>query len=148
MNDFSGCKMAYIVHPPHCQPAADGPLLLVYLRDNYAEIPFPGQWDFPGGGREGDESPEICVLRELHEEFGLNLPASRLLYKQQVINQTQTGHAYFFVVLGSMSEICSIQFGHEGQYWRLMPMTEYFTHPEAIPSLVERLQSYLASLNN
>jgi 8-oxo-dGTP pyrophosphatase MutT (NUDIX family) len=32
-------------------------------------------WNLPGGRREGQESPEDYVLRELKEEFGLSLAA-------------------------------------------------------------------------
>ena len=53
--------------------------ILTYLSDDRPGLPLPAAWDLPGGGREGDETPQACVLRELHEEFGLTLPASRLL---------------------------------------------------------------------
>ncbi|MCA8348969.1 NUDIX hydrolase [Burkholderia cepacia] len=52
--------------------------ILVYRRDDKPDIPFPGLWDLPGGGRESNETPEACVLRELHEEFGLTIPGSRI----------------------------------------------------------------------
>ena len=70
---FSGAKIALIL----------GDQLVTYLRDDHAHIPFPGHWDLPGGGREGEESPEACVLRETEEEFGLRLPESRIIWKRR-----------------------------------------------------------------
>lgn len=131
--DFTGCKLAYIVDNK----------LLVYLRDNVAHIPFPGMWDFPGGGRDGDETPEECVLRELREEFGIELDASRLVYKQRVMNHTNTGYSFFFVAEGNAAEIKAIVFGSEGQYWQLMDIQEFLDHPLVSPVLKPRLDSYL-----
>ena len=43
---FRGAKLALFV----------GDDLAVILRDDIPHIPFPNCWDFPGGGREGDET--------------------------------------------------------------------------------------------
>ena len=134
-SNFSGCKLAYIFNNK----------LLVYKRDDVPEIPFPGLWDFPGGGREGEESPEECALRELEEEFSITFPASRFLYKKKVVNHSNNGYAFFFVVQGEKAEIDAISFGDEGQYWQLMPVQEYLSHPRAIPVLINRLKGYLES---
>jgi len=69
MMSFSGAKLALFL----------GVDLLVILRDDRPDIPYPGHWDFPGGGREGQETPEACALRETREEVGLVLRPSELV---------------------------------------------------------------------
>lgn len=131
--EFTACKLAYIL---------DGQLL-VYLRDDFAHIPFPNMWDFPGGLREGDETAEQCVLRELEEEFGIKLEESRLIYKKIGVNYNNTGNSYFFVAYGAQEEVDAIVFSDEGQYWQLMDIEEFFAHPQAIDRLKNRLRDFL-----
>jgi 8-oxo-dGTP diphosphatase len=47
--------------------------LLIYLRDNKPEIPFPNHWDFFGGHVEAWETPEEAMVREVKEELGIEL---------------------------------------------------------------------------
>ncbi|MEU5429221.1 NUDIX domain-containing protein [Streptomyces olivoreticuli] len=47
---------------------------LLHLRDNIEGICDPGTWSLLGGGREGEETPETAIARELKEEAGLVLP--------------------------------------------------------------------------
>jgi 8-oxo-dGTP diphosphatase len=47
--------------------------LLIYLRDNTPDIPFPNHWDFFGGHLEEGETPGQALVREVKEELGIEL---------------------------------------------------------------------------
>lgn len=47
--------------------------VLLLLRDNIKEIPYPGCWDVLGGNLDEGESPKECIIREMEEEIELQL---------------------------------------------------------------------------
>ncbi|MFO7526956.1 MAG: NUDIX domain-containing protein [Ignavibacteriaceae bacterium] len=47
--------------------------ILLMLRDNIPEIPFPDMWDIPGGHVELNEVPEQTIKREMMEEMGFDV---------------------------------------------------------------------------
>lgn len=110
-----------------------GDRLLTYLRDDRPDIPFPAHWDLPGGGREGQESPVACALRELHEEFGLTLPPARLTGRSFPSVQGPGMMSWLFSGCLTPQEIAAIRFGDEGQRWQMMPVATFLAHPRAIP---------------
>lgn len=123
MREFHGAKLL-LTHRDR---------MLVYLRDERADLPFPAFWDLPGGGREGTESPMDCARRELAEEFGLDLPPDRLSGHAFPSHASPGMTSWLFRGSLSGSDIDAIRFGDEGQEWRLMPVADYLSHPRAIP---------------
>ena len=47
--------------------------ILLYLRDNKPDIPFPNYWDLIGGHVEEGETPEEALVREVKEELDIDL---------------------------------------------------------------------------
>jgi 8-oxo-dGTP diphosphatase len=136
---FCGAKIA-LVQDAH---------VLTYLRDDYAHIPYPAHWDLPGGGREGEETAEQCALRELLEEFGLSIEASRILWRRPYPNHAGTGLPNIFMAAHlEAGEVERIVFGDEGQRWALMPIAEFLSHDRAVPHLRERLRDFLDATNH
>ncbi len=129
--EFRGAKLAVFL----------GQKLLVILRDDKPDIPFPAHWDLPGGGREGTETPQQCALRETEEEVGLKLEEIDILWSRAYTCETHT--AWFFVTRLPADMEAEIRFGDEGQRWALMDPEDYCNHPMAVPDFRSRLRDYL-----
>jgi mutator protein MutT len=55
----------------------NGKILIGRRRTN---DPLKGTWEFPGGKVKPGESPETCIIRELHEELGMDINVNGLLH--------------------------------------------------------------------
>ena len=109
--DFVGAKAALFC----------GDALLPILRDTHPGLAWAGMWDLPGGGRDGDESPETCLLREVAEELGLSLRPSRLTWHIELPSMTDPARpSHFFAGTLTQADLAAIRFGDEGQGWALM----------------------------
>lgn len=127
--DFVGAKAALF---------CDG-RLLTCLRDADPGLPWADHWDLPGGGRDGVESPDACLLRELSEEFGLSLPPSRLVWRRVFPSMTDpTRPSVFFGGRITPDEVARIVFGDEGQGWDLMPVADFLGRGDAVPEMQRR----------
>lgn len=125
---FTGAKVALFL----------GAELLVIQRDDKKDIPFPNHFDFPGGGREGAETPLQCVTRETFEEVGLRLCDADFVWSRQYEQN------WFFVAHRPPSDTSLIRFGDEGQGWSLMSPIAYLDNPLAVPNFAIRIRHYLA----
>ncbi len=128
---FVGAKMALYL----------GRDLAVLLRDDLPNLPFRGMWDFPGGGREGDEDAFECVRRECLEELGLGVTREDLLWEYRFVEGGQ--EKWFFVAALPADASDRVVFGNEGQRWELMPEGAFMAHDKAVPFLQERLGWWL-----
>jgi 8-oxo-dGTP diphosphatase len=64
---------------------ADGRVLLAQRPEGKS---MAGLWEFPGGKVEAGETPEAALIRELHEELGINT------WKSCLAPLTYASHAY------------------------------------------------------
>lgn len=64
--------------------------ILLYLRDNKPDIPFPNHWDLIGGHVEEGETPEEALVREVKEELDIDLTDYTFYKKYECL----TGDAY------------------------------------------------------
>jgi 8-oxo-dGTP diphosphatase len=56
--------------------------VLLQLRDNKPNIPFPNQWSLFGGKIEKDETARACTIREIKEELNATIKNIKFITKQ------------------------------------------------------------------
>lgn len=132
--EFHGCKAALFI----------GDRLVTILRDDKPDIPWPGHWDFPGGGREGTETPEETVLREINEELGLILSEKDVVWRKWYRADFDENYGvYFFVIKLESDAERAIVFGDEGQEWMLVTPDTYYAMEQTIPMYRVRLRDWM-----
>nr|WP_319248624.1 NUDIX hydrolase [uncultured Celeribacter sp.] len=135
-DSFDGAKIAIL----------RGDQVLCLQRDDRPDIPFPGAWDLPGGGREGRETPLETVTRELHEELGLYLDPARIIYQRcEAGGRAPQDRVHFFVARWEDLSDCLIRLGDEGQGWAWFDLADFLHCAEAVPPLRDRLARFVAS---
>ncbi len=133
--DFHGVKVAVVV---------DGQILM-HLRDDKPGLFNANMWDFAGGGREGDESPIECAVREVEEEFGILLTPESFVWENVYPAQKDPSQkAYFMVAALSPDALPHINLT-EGQKWQLFTQEDFFSDPRVIGALKERFNDYVLS---
>lgn len=97
----------------------------VLLAERPAGKHLAGTWEFPGGKVEAGETPEAALIRELHEELGIETEASCLA------PATFASHAYEHFHLVLMLYVCrkwqGTPHGHDGQRLRWERMNDLFS---------------------
>lgn len=129
---FGGAKLALYL----------GDNLAVILRDAKPGLIFADHWDLPGGGRENEETPLECALRECHEELGLIVPQNTILWGRKFLEGVEA--KWFFVARMPQGAAGDVVFGDEGQEWKLMDEETFIHHPKAVPAFQDRVALWCA----
>jgi 8-oxo-dGTP diphosphatase len=91
--------------------------VLLLLRDDKVDIPFPNMWDIPGGKVEDNESPEQTVRREMNEELGIQNLGELDLFK--IITSENITDYIFWKRLDINTEEIDLKEGQRIEYFSL-----------------------------
>ena len=129
---FGGAKAA-LIH---------GTRLVVLRRDDIPTIDYPGMIDLPGGGREGEETPEETAARETFEETGLEIATPRFRDARPYTTGAVTN--WFMTAAITEEETRALRLGDEGQAVWMMEIAAFLDAPDAIGLLKTRLRKALS----
>lgn len=73
---------------------------ILLIKRSGTSIEFPGFWACPGGRAEGNETPELTVIREIKEEINLDFEIIELIKKGNYKNREL--YRYYGNVLGTI----------------------------------------------
>lgn len=134
--DVMGAKLALFI----------GEDLAVILRDDRPGLLWADHWDLPGGGREGNESPLDCAIRETREELSLTIAPQVVTWGRAY--QNSIGRTvWFFAAQLPAHHRDDIVLGDEGQRWDLMAPDRFLADPKVVPVFKPRLRDYLDGVN-
>ncbi len=118
--------------------------VLTILRDNKPNIPYPNMWDLAGGGRENDESPYETMRREVMEELNIDIPESSVEWVKYYESVTKPGKNSVFMVANiSNLQLENVEFGEEGQGYKMVSFKEFLEDRDVIEQLKKRFSDYL-----
>ena len=97
-----------------------------------------GYWEFPGGKLELNESPELALIREVHEEVGLDIVSYHYLGEVHHSYDTYEVILYGYVIHQYRGEArcCESQLGIR---WVSLDKLSDYDFPEANRQLIEKL---------
>ena len=96
-----------------------------------------GLWEFPGGKKESDETPEQALVRELDEELGIQATEYNRLMDVSHDYGDKKVHLDIFVVTAFTGKEHGAE-GQETQWVSLKELTD-MTFPEANKPIIEKL---------
>lgn len=76
-----------------------------------------GAWEFPGGKVEVGETPEEALIREIHEELGLDITVGECLGEQDFIYPTKTIRLRVYWALTAKTSLVLTE--HDAFVWSL-----------------------------
>ena len=131
--EFNGVKIAVLI---------DGNLLM-HLRDNKPGLFQANMWDFPGGGREGNETPQECAIREIKEEFDITLDPRLIVWEKVFPAMKDPTQNAFFMVAKVPKEVLDTVTLSEGQKWTTFDIETFFAKDDVVDALKGRFRDYM-----
>ena len=142
--------MSYIYEYPRPAVTADcvvitketEPKVLLIQRGNE---PFKGQWAFPGGFMNMDETTEQCAIRELEEETGLKVTDIQQIGAYSKVDRDPRGRTVtvaYLAIIDKVEAVKGLDDAAEAQWFSLSSLPKLaFDHEDIMNDVIKKIIS-------
>ena len=142
--------MAYTYDYPRPAVTADcvvitkenDPKVLLIQRGNE---PFKGQWAFPGGFMNMDETTEQCAVRELEEETGLKVTEIKQIGAYSKVDRDPRGRTItvaYLAIIDKVENVKGLDDAAKAQWFPISNLPKLAFDHEEIISDAKKILSY------
>ena len=140
--------MSYIYEYPRPAVTADcvvitketEPKVLLIQRGNE---PFKGQWAFPGGFMNMDETTEQCAIRELEEETGLKVTEIQQIGAYSKVDRDPRGRTVtvaYLAIIDKVEAVKGLDDAAKAQWLSLSSLPKLaFDHEDIMNDVIKKI---------
>ena len=144
--------MSYIYEYPRPAVTADcvvitketEPKVLLIQRGNE---PFKGQWAFPGGFMNMDETTEQCAIRELEEETGLRVTEIQQIGAYSKVDRDPRGRTVtvaYLAIIDKVEAVKGLDDAAKAQWFSLSSLPKLaFDHEDIMNDVIKKNNHHL-----
>ena len=144
--------MPYIYEYPRPAVTAD---CVVITRENEPKVlliqrgnePFKGQWAFPGGFMNMDETTEQCAVRELEEETGLKVSKIRQIGAYSKVDRDPRGRTVtvaYLALIDNAEKVKGLDDAAKAQWFSLSQLPKLaFDHEDVMADALKLISRLL-----
>ena len=104
--------------------------------------PYAGYWEFPGGKIEPNETAEAALIRELHEELGIEVSQLKFLFTHQHQYPDKLVTLEIFLVQSFNGEIQRLE--HAQILWKALEEITAIPFLEGNWPIIQQLKNFLS----
>lgn len=105
-----------------------------------------GQWEFPGGKRNLEETFEAALIREITEELGVSIVVGHSLGSYSHDSSSRTINLHCFVVRDWHGEFVPVD--HDALQWCTVDELRLLRLSDADVPFIDRIGAYLRSIES
>lgn len=140
--------MAYTYEYPRPAVTAD---CVVITRDSEPKVlliqrgnePFKGQWAFPGGFMNMDETTEQCAIRELEEETGLKVTDIQQIGAYSKVDRDPRGRTVtvaYLAIIDKVEAVKGLDDAAKAQWFSLSSLPKLaFDHEDIMNDVIKKI---------